>query len=575
VRIVLHSVIHASFPAANNQRLSGASSEKSPGRYVASVHSGDAPAEAEGVTRASWFADRSVAVKLTALIVVALLAMIIVGGLGIDSLRMLAGQADDQQNLTALTRVTLEADMAHDAVRGDVQRVLLATAPGEAAQARADLTDHGAILRDGVQRFTRADVSPKVRAAARAVTPAVEHYLSVARVTAEAAGPGRGRPSTMAAFNTAFRAVEVQLPAVGDALGVEVAALSRQAEAARTGTVRQLYVTLVVAAALLALLGRLVTRAITGPLRRVSAVCAALAAGDLTQAAGLRSRDEFGRMAGGLDQAMATFRTAMQQIGGTAGDLTAAAEQLAQVSGALRSGASDASARAESATRAAGQVNDSVQAVRLGVNEIAESVAEIADGAGRAAAVTRDSVDVAARATHEIALLGTASEEIGGVVALITSITEQTNLLALNATIEAARAGDAGKGFAVVAGEVKELAQETARATADITRRIGAIQDSTTSAAAAVERIQGMIGQINESNSAIASAAEEQSAVTGEMTAAISATAGGSAEVLTAVETTARVVGTTSESAGASQVASQDLARHASRLKSLVGGFRY
>ena len=88
-----------------------------------------------------------------------------------------------------------------------------------------------------------------------------------------------------------------------------------------------------------------------------------------------------------------------------------------------------------------------------------------------------------------MAKLGESSAEIGNVVKVITSIAEQTNLLALNATIEAARAGEAGKGFAVVANEVKELAQETAKATEDIARRVLAIQGDTTAAVAAIEEI--------------------------------------------------------------------------------------
>ena len=116
-----------------------------------------------------------------------------------------------------------------------------------------------------------------------------------------------------------------------------------------------------------------------------------------------------------------------------------------------------------------------------------------------------------------VSKLGDSSIEIGQVIKVITSIAQQTNLLALNATIEAARAGEAGKGFAVVANEVKELAKQTAKATEDIGRRIGAIQDDTKSAVEAIGTISGIINQVNDISNTIATAVEEQSATTNEM----------------------------------------------------------
>jgi methyl-accepting chemotaxis protein len=125
------------------------------------------------------------------------------------------------------------------------------------------------------------------------------------------------------------------------------------------------------------------------------------------------------------------------------------------------------------------------------------SIKEIARNASEAAKIATSAVKVAEITTAAVSKLGDSSSEIGQVIKVITSIAQQTNLLALNATIEAARAGEAGKGFAVVANEVKELAKETAKATEDISRKIGAIQTDTKQAVEAIHTIGAVINQIN------------------------------------------------------------------------------
>jgi len=163
------------------------------------------------------------------------------------------------------------------------------------------------------------------------------------------------------------------------------------------------------------------------------------------------------------------------------------------------------------------QTSGNVQAVASGSEELAASVAEISRQVVHALKITDDAVQQAEHTNMVVSGLALAAQKIGQVVEMINSIAGQTNLLALNATIEAARAGEAGRGFAVVAAEVKQLADQTAKATSEIGAQISSVQTTTDEAVKAINSISGIIGQINSISSSIASAVEEQSSVTRDM----------------------------------------------------------
>ncbi|GIJ64594.1 methyl-accepting chemotaxis protein [Virgisporangium aurantiacum] len=300
----------------------------------------------------------------------------------------------------------------------------------------------------------------------------------------------------------------------------------------------------------------------------------AVAQGDLTRPATVRSRDELGQMAAAVNRANANIRETVGALTAGAQTLGVSSQRLTGVTERIAASAQATSAQVGVVASAAGSVSTNVQTVAAGSQEMGVSITEIAQNANEAARVASKAVAVAESTNQTVSKLGDSSAEIGNVVKVITSIAEQTNLLALNATIEAARAGDAGKGFAVVASEVKDLAQETARATEDISRRVDAIQSDTTDAVEAIAEISRIIAKINQYQVTIASAVEEQTATTAEMSRSVADAADGTSEIAATISQVAQAAGTTTQTLGEADGAVNELATLAAELNRVVGRFR-
>jgi methyl-accepting chemotaxis protein len=336
---------------------------------------------------------------------------------------------------------------------------------------------------------------------------------------------------------------------------------------------RNAIILIVVGLTLPAVLSLVITRSAVRSVRKVSDVLTALGEGDLTASVDVRSTDEIGRMAAGLDAATARLRRTFAVVSSNAHALAEASEHLSASSNEIAEHAEKTSHEAELASTAARHVSESIQTVAIGGQQVNLSIDEVAAEAVDAARVAGEARDLAGGVSEAMGKLRVSGLEIGNVVNMIIGIAGQTNLLALNATIEAARAGEAGRGFAVVASEVKDLAQETAQATSDIAERVEAIQSDSHGAVAAIGQIVEVIETISTHSMAIASAVEEQTATTRQINVSVSDAASGSTAIAANIAGVAASAQATVEGVHRTHEAAEELAKMSDELRRAVGQF--
>ena len=217
--------------------------------------------------------------------------------------------------------------------------------------------------------------------------------------------------------------------------------------------------------------------------------------------------DELGRVANVLESRISHV---LESLVGKSAEVGASTGQVASAIGAIDH-------RFKAVTDAANEAKTGVNATTAASEELSASIGEISKQVQYSQQTTRDAVKRARAAKELIDTLSRAAGQISEIVDLISQIASQTNLLALNATIEAARAGEAGRGFGVVAGEVKSLANQTSRATGDITAKVAEIQSAVRNAVQSIGEIDSVIVTVEQSSSSIAAAIEEQSAAAVEI----------------------------------------------------------
>ena len=355
--------------------------------------------------------------------------------------------------------------------------------------------------------------------------------------------------------------------------------------------------------ALAALVGFAIARSITVPVRSLSCAMGRLASGDIAiDVPALSRRDEIGQMAGTVQvfkenaerirtlqeenqaseqRAEAQKRATLMKladefesaVGTIVNTVSASSTQLEASAGTLANTAEQAQQLATVVASASENASVNVQSVASATEELSSSINEISRQVQQSARMASEAVEQARTTTESVGKLSNAAGRIGDVVELINMIAGQTNLLALNATIEAARAGDAGRGFAVVASEVKALAEQTAKATCEISEQISGIQAATQGSVSAIKGISTTIAKLSEVASTIAAAVEEQGAATREISCNVHQASQGTQQVSSNITDVQRGASETGLASSMVLAAAKSLSSESGHLRAQVDRF--
>jgi methyl-accepting chemotaxis protein len=343
-------------------------------------------------------------------------------------------------------------------------------------------------------------------------------------------------------------------------------------------------------------------RALTGPLTEAVDALTSLSNGDLDVEIRVMNREN---AVGRISQALGDFRDKLianrdieaeqarrresdekraalisaktsefdKSVSGVISSVTSATSQMESTATSMSVAASDAGEKCNAVAAASEQASTNVHTVATAAEELSATIHEISEQVDQANTISANAVSETTNAAKKVEGLAASAKDIGEVLGLISDIADQTNLLALNATIEAARAGDAGKGFAVVASEVKNLANQTAKATEQIGSQISDIQGATQDTVGAIEEIGTVVRQVNEISTTIAAAIEEQGAATREIARNVEQASAGTQEVTTNIADVSMATSATGDKSEEVMQAARQMSSETNSLRQQVEKF--
>ena len=456
---------------------------------------------------------------------VGLLAAVLVGATGLRNVTQLATAFDNSINMGLALQKSQEADMMHDAIRGDVLMALLSAQTkdtGGLAEAQKDLVEHSQTFTKAIASMQALPLSDEAKLVVSKVGPALNGYVeSAAQVQKLAATDAALAQAAVPNFQKAFKVLEDAMELQSKAIEKDVEAYSIEAVNQVNTAKFQVGVGLGLAGILLILASLWLSRKMSIPMAHAVAVADKLAAGDLSSQVTPGGNEETTHLLNSLARMQSSF-------GGIVRNVKSNAESVATSSAEIASGNHDLSIRTEQQASALEKTASSMNALDATVKQNADSAQQANQLALSASTIAVEGGAIVGRVVETMKGINDSSRKISDIISVIDGIAFQTNILALNAAVEAARAGEQGRGFAVVASEVRSLAGRSADAAKEIKGLINA----------SVERVEqgtALVDQAGATMTKVVSAITRVTDIMGEISSASKEQALGVAQVGVAV----------------------------------------